>query len=92
MMSRTLFEKLDLDRDGRLSRSELYDAAIQLGWHWPEAPFFALLDLLTIPKPISAERFARLLEQTIEDPLGPYGSVLLNSPHFTSDADRKSVV
>lgn len=85
-MSRTLFEKLDLDRDGRLSRSELYEAAIRLGWHWPEAPFFALLDLLTIPGPICADTFGRLIDQTIGDPLGPYGRVLLNSPHFISDA------
>ena len=87
-MSRTLFEKLDLDRDGRLSRSELHEAAIRLGWHWPEAPFFALLDLLSIPRPICADAFDRIIDQTIGDPLGPYGSVLLNSPHFTSDAEH----
>jgi nicotinamidase-related amidase len=87
MISRTLFEKLDLDRDGRLSRSELYEAAVRLGWHWPEAPFYALLDLLTIPKPICADTFDRILNQTIDDPLGPYGRVLLNSPCFKSDAE-----
>ena len=44
-----LFDLLDLDRDGLLSRSELHTAARRLGWHWREAPVLALLDLLTTP-------------------------------------------
>jgi hypothetical protein len=86
-MAATLFEQLDLNRDGELSRSELYNAAVRLGWHWREAPFFALLDLLTLHKPISADQFDLILKQATTDPLGPYGSVLLDSPHFTSPAE-----
>ena len=83
-MSETLFEQLDLDNDGELSRAELYEATMRLGWHWREAPFFALLDLFTIQRPISKDEFDRYLNQAANDPLGPYGSVLLNSPHFHS--------
>ena len=82
-MAETLFEQLDLDQDGELSRDELYNAALNLRWHWREAPYFALLDLLTIQKPISADQFERILKQAADDPLGPYGTVLLNSPHFS---------
>ena len=45
-----LFDLLDLDKDGELSRSELHMAAKQLGWHWHEAPLLAVLDLFTIHK------------------------------------------
>ena len=44
-----MVDLFDLDRDGLLSRSELHSAARRLSWHWREAPFFALLDLLTTP-------------------------------------------
>jgi hypothetical protein len=81
-MPERLFEILDLNRDGELSRSEIHKAAKGLGWHWREAPIFALFDLLTILKPISKDSFLSCIRQVKEDPLGPYGKVLLNSPHF----------
>jgi hypothetical protein len=74
-----LFDKLDLDRDHKLSRQELYRAAMKLGWHWYEAPLFAVLDLLTLFGPISRQKFIFYLNQILEDPDGPYGRVLLNA-------------
>ena len=78
-----LFDQLDLNHDGYVSRSELHAAAARLGWQWREAPVLALLDLLTIHKPISSTQFNTILQQIKADPLGPYGKVLLNSPHFS---------
>ncbi len=43
---------LDLDEDGFLSRSKLNKAAKRLEWSWHEAPLLAVLDLLSISKPI----------------------------------------
>jgi hypothetical protein len=74
-----LFDKLDLDQDNKLSRQELYRAARKLGWHWYEAPLFAVLDLLTLFGPISRQSFIFYLNQILEDPDGPYGRVLLNA-------------
>ena len=81
-MTRTLFEILDLDKDGNLSRAELHTVAKQLGWHWREAPLFAVLDLFTILGPIPEHRFLTYIRKIEEDPLGPYGNVLLESPLF----------
>jgi len=47
-----LFEILDVTNDDAISRSDLHRAALRMGWHWAEAPIFALLDLLTIREPI----------------------------------------
>ncbi len=79
-----LFDILDLNRDGQLSRSELHIAAKRLGWHWHEAPVFAVLDLLTLRKPISRHTFNDYMNQMTKDPLGPYGEVLLNGAHYSS--------
>jgi len=79
-----LFDILDFNRDGQLSRSELHIAAKRLGWHWHEAPVFAVLDLLTLRKPISRHTFNDYMNQMTEDPLGPYGEVLLNGAHYSS--------
>ena len=81
-MTDTLFKLLDLDNDGQVSRSELHKAAESMGWHWQEAPVFALLDLLAIPAPITKKQFAGYLHQITGDSMGPYGHVLLNSPCF----------
>ena len=83
-MTDSIFEKLDLDHDGQISRSELRKAAELLGWHWYEAPIYALLDLLAISQPIAKDQFTIYFQQISEDPMGPYGKVLLNSPHFAS--------
>jgi hypothetical protein len=84
MALNALFDILDLDKDGELSRSEIHVAAKRLGWHWHEAPILAVLDLLTIMKPISRSTFIAYMNQIEEDPLGPYGQVLLNAPYFSS--------
>ncbi len=77
-----LFNKLDVNKDGKLSRAELHDAAQQMGWYWHEAPLLALLDLFTVIDPVPRNSFIDYMEQIAEDPLGPYGRVLLNAPHF----------
>ena len=80
----TLFDVLDLNRDGNLSRKELHTAALELGWHWREAPILALLDLLTLGEPISRRQFIAAMQQIQKDSRGPYGEVLLKSPHFSN--------
>ena len=52
-----LFNILDLNKNGGLSRSEIHESAQRMGWNWNEAPVFAVLDLLTIPKPVSSILF-----------------------------------
>ena len=84
MIPDSLFERLDLNKDGRVSRSELHTAAERMGWHWQEAPIFALLDLLTISEPITQKQFSFYLQQIADDPMGPYGRVLLNAPDYLS--------
>jgi len=81
----TLFKILDVTHDGAISRSDLHIAAKRMGWHWDEAPMFALLDLLTIPGPIRKHQFAATMHQVRDDPMGPYGRVLMNSAHFSSE-------
>jgi len=83
MITDSLFDQLDLNQDGNLSRSELHLAAKQLGWHWNEAPILALLDLLALHEPISRKQFTAIMHQIQKDPMGPYGDVLLNAPHFS---------
>jgi hypothetical protein len=73
-----LFDLLDLDQDEELSRKELHSAAEQLGWHWHEAPFFAVFDLLSLSGPIARKTFNSCLKKIVDDPLGPYGRVLLS--------------
>jgi nicotinamidase-related amidase len=80
----SLFEILDVTHDGAISRSDLHLAAKRMGWHWDEAPIFALLDLLTIPGPMRKHQFAATMQQVRDDPMGPYGRVLMNSAHFSS--------
>ncbi len=78
-----LFDILDSNKDGELSRSELHIAAERMGWHWHEAPVLAVLDLLTVLKPLVRSTFIDCMTQIVEDPLGPYGNVLLNTAHFS---------
>ena len=71
-----LFELLDADADGSLSREDLAAAARKLGWHWPEAPLYAVLDFLALRGPLSRKEFLSSLDQMALDPHGPYGEVL----------------
>ena len=38
-----LYDALDTNSDGELSRRDLHQAARRLGWHWHEAPLYAVL-------------------------------------------------
>jgi Isochorismatase family len=75
------FDELDLDLDGKLSRRELHQAAIRLGWQWHEAPIYALLDFLTVRAPLEKDAFISCMAQINRDPDGLYGQVLRQSPH-----------
>ncbi len=88
-----LFDILDLKGNGVLSRLELHEAAQRMGWHWREAPVFAVLDLFTVVKPMSRDNFIAYMNQIIEDPHGPYGKVLLNlHPFLISIASKRTVI
>lgn len=71
-----LFDLLDQDRDGRLSRKELHQMAVALEWRRPQAPLYALLDFLTIDSPLDRETFAACLDEASSDPHGVFGRVL----------------
>lgn len=84
MGSDQLFDALDLDRDGELSRRDLRAAARQLGWHWPQAPLYAVLDFLTILEPLARSAFDSCMEEILGDPQGPYGLVLRRGPRASA--------
>jgi nicotinamidase-related amidase len=71
-----LFEALDIGADGRLDRRELRIGAIRLGWQWPQAPLFAVLDRLMVANSLSKSDFVSVLQQIEHDRLGYFGEVL----------------
>ena len=85
------FDTLDLDKDGFLSRSDLNTSARRFRWSWHEAPLLAVFDLLSISKPIPKSEFIDYIHQIHNDPLGPYGNILLKSPHFLQPASLKGL-
>jgi hypothetical protein len=58
-----LFDILDLNKNGVLSRLELHEAAQRMGWYWREAPVLAVLDLFTVAKPMSRDNFIACMNQ-----------------------------
>ncbi len=92
MRFKELFELLDLEKDGLLTRRELRAAADFLGWGWNEAPLYAVLDLFSLFAPLSREKFESLTGQIADDPYGPYGKVLLSVRYAWEDdhAGRKT--
>ena len=93
MTPNELFDILDLNKNGVLSRLELHESARRMGWHWREAPVFAVLDLFTVAKPMSRDNFISYMNQIIEDPHGPYGKVLLNlHPILSSIASNRTAI
>jgi hypothetical protein len=49
-----------------------------MGWHWPEARLYAVLDRLTLDAPLTRERFAACFDQIART--GIYGEVLRGAP------------
>jgi len=93
MTPNELFDILDLNKNGVLSRLELHESARRMGWHWREAPVFAVLDLFTVAEPMSRDNFISYMNQIIEDPHGPYGKVLLNlHPILSSIASNRTAI
>ena len=84
-----LFCSLDVDKDGTVSRKDLDAAAKGLRWGWREAPYFAVLDLLTVDRPLTRDVLAALLDQISQDPNGPYGEALLKCS-FQRKHDRSN--
>jgi len=82
-----LFNLLDANQDGELSRTDLHLAAQQLGWHWYHAPLYAVLDLLTIQAPLSRSSFISYMNQIFQDPYGPFGQVLLHATYTATAAE-----
>jgi hypothetical protein len=82
MNSEELFDALDLDRDGELSRRDLHTAARRFGWHWPQAPLYAVLDFLTIRAGLARSSFLSCMDEILRDPHGPYGRVLQRGPRI----------
>jgi hypothetical protein len=75
-----LFNTLDQNRDGNLTREELFHAAVQLGWQGPQAHLYALLDYLILRAPLDREAFVACLNEANTDPQGVYGLVLRRGP------------
>ncbi|MEZ4483182.1 MAG: hypothetical protein R2864_00840 [Syntrophotaleaceae bacterium] len=75
-----LFDALDQNRDGRLTRAELFHAALEFGWQGPQAHLYALLDFLALRSPLSRDSFVAALEEAGHDPQGVYGEVLRRGP------------
>lgn len=84
------FDSLDGDRDGVLSPEDLRLGATRLGWHWPEAPLYAVLHRLSVSSPLSREDFHGVLEQIRRDPGGVYGEVLRRAPLPSSTPPQKA--
>ncbi|HTP66500.1 MAG TPA: hypothetical protein VMJ66_13995 [Geobacteraceae bacterium] len=84
MTDHELFYEMDLDGDGEISRNDLHNAALRLGWHWPEASIYALLDLYTLRKPLSRDSFVSIMTQVTQDPNGPFGEVLRGASSFST--------
>ena len=75
-----LFDALDRDRDGILTREELSCGAAELGWVGQCAHLYALLDFLAIRSPLDRESFVAILEEVSNDPQGIYGRILRRGP------------
>jgi len=72
----TLLDALDVDGDGRLSRDDLAAASVRLGWSWSQAPLLAVLDAMTVARPLSRAQFHEIFDQIASDPYGLFGEVL----------------
>jgi hypothetical protein len=82
-----LFNQLDTDKNGRISREDLHLGARRLRWDWHEAPLYAVLDLLCRVGPLSPKDLAEAITEIAADPLGPYGSVLRRAHRLYRSAE-----
>ena len=80
MTENELFDELDFDGDGRLTREEIHHAARHFGWQWQQASLFAFLDYMTIRAPLERDTFISCMAMITQDPDGPYGEVLRQGP------------
>jgi hypothetical protein len=87
-----IFNVLDVNKDGTLSRLEIHDAAKRLRWHWREAPIYAALDFLTVKNNLTRNQFISYMHQIYNDPYGPYGEVLLNQDFIYSESSKAFVI
>ncbi|NVN89278.1 MAG: hypothetical protein HXX11_01630 [Desulfuromonadales bacterium] len=87
-----LFDALDRDRDGLLTRQELYRVARELGWQQPQAPIYALLDFMTIRTPLDREAFVACMAEVSRDPQGAYGRALCRGPRGAVSTFRGMVL
>ena len=85
-----LFDSLDLDGDGILSRGDVQWAARQFGWQWQQASIFAFLDLMTVRSPLDKETFISIMNNLAQDRDGAYGEVLRMVPYFAANGDPTS--
>ena len=71
-----LFDELDFDGDGMLTRADIHRAAVHFGWQWQQASILAFLDLITVRAPLDRDSFISCMTKLDEDPDGAYGEVL----------------
>ena len=71
-----IFREMDLDGDGKLTRDDIYHAAVHFGWQWQQASIYALLDLMTLRGPIDEETFIAQMITAAGDREGAYGEAL----------------
>ena len=83
MTENELFDELDFDGDGKLTREEVHHAARHFGWQWQQASLFAFLDYMTIRGPLERDDFISCMIMVTRDPDGPYGEVLRQGPLFS---------
>lgn len=91
MLLDDLFDSLDVDSDGEVSRGDLRKAASRLGWQWHEARLYAVLDLLCIKGPLSQSEFREHLELLATDPFGPFGDILKKAPRPMDSSSNSQV-
>ncbi len=84
-----LFDELDYDGDGLLTRRELRQVASLFEWHWPQAPLYALLDYLIIRAPLDKSGFVSCMALVAGDPDGAYGRVLREGPIIGEQAGQR---
>ncbi len=87
-----VFNILDINKTGTLSRREINNAALRLGWQWHEAPIYAVLDYLAVKQDLTKDQFRFYLKQIMNDPHGPYGDILFNQNFIYSETSTAVLI